>query len=123
MQSLLGLLKDINHFSLLLGSILLVMGFITLKLPPKKINLWYGYRTSRSMKNQENWIFAQKFATGEMIRGGWIMIIFALSGLIFPTSVLIDTLAGTTLMIILFVVLLVRTEKAIKQFEDSSDED
>lgn len=28
------------------------------KHPPKKINSWCGYRTSRSMKSQETWDFA-----------------------------------------------------------------
>lgn len=27
----------------------------------KKINYWIGYRTSHSIKNQENWDFSQKF--------------------------------------------------------------
>ena len=30
--------------------------------PPKKINMTYGYRTTRSMKSQSAWDFAQKYS-------------------------------------------------------------
>lgn len=30
--------------------------------PPKSINSWYGYRTLRSMKNKEQWRFAQNLS-------------------------------------------------------------
>lgn len=31
--------------------------------PPKKINSIFGYKTSRSLKNQKNWDYAQKFSS------------------------------------------------------------
>ncbi len=31
--------------------------------PPKNINSLYGYRTANSMKNKQNWDFAQKYST------------------------------------------------------------
>ena len=122
MADLIRLLEKINFISLLIGSILLTTGWITLKFPPKNIIMLYGYRTQRSMKNQENWRFAQVYASKEMIRGGWVMIVYALSGLIFPTALLTDTITGTVLMIIIFVVLIARTETSLKRFENQQQE-
>lgn len=45
-------------------------GAILRFFPPKKINSFYGYRTPRSMKNQENWDFAQKYAGQLMLSWG-----------------------------------------------------
>lgn len=46
----------------------LISGILFKKNPPKEINLWYGYRTKRSMRNQERWDFAQKIGADNMIR-------------------------------------------------------
>lgn len=43
--------------------ICLVIFIITRIFPPKKINNFYGYRTSNSKKNKSNWDFAQKYST------------------------------------------------------------
>lgn len=45
---------------LLTPGLMMLVGWITWKHPPKDINALYGYRTSRSMKNQETWRFAQE---------------------------------------------------------------
>lgn len=39
--------------SLLIPAVMIVAGFLMWKHPPKKINGFYGYRTTRSMKNQD----------------------------------------------------------------------
>lgn len=46
---------------------MLIIYFIYFKYPPKKINYFYGYRTKRSMKNNENWSFANKYAAKLLI--------------------------------------------------------
>ena len=69
------------------------------------------------MKNQENWDLAQKYSTQEMIRGGLIIIAFALSGMVYRASTLIDSIAGTLLMVILIILLFIRTESALKRLE------
>lgn len=45
---------------LLLPITILVIGILIYKFPPKNINGFYGYRTSRSMKNIDTWMFANK---------------------------------------------------------------
>lgn len=50
-------LIDIILIDLFILAVPLVMYFF----PPKNINAIYGYRTTRSMKNIDNWRFAQKY--------------------------------------------------------------
>ena len=47
-------------FCLLIPLVMLVNGLWHLKKPPGYINWTYGYRTRRSMRNQETWEFAQQ---------------------------------------------------------------
>ena len=42
--------------------IILVVGIVFWMYPPKKINEFYGYRTTRSRKSQEAWDFAQRYS-------------------------------------------------------------
>ena len=42
--------------------IILVVGIVFWMYPPRKINEFYGYRTTRSRKSQEAWDFAQKYS-------------------------------------------------------------
>jgi len=44
--------------NLLLPFIMIVIGHIFSKRPPKEINNLTGYRTSMSMKNEDTWLFA-----------------------------------------------------------------
>ena len=41
---------------------LTVVGLVFWMYPPKKINEFYGYRTTRSRKSQEAWDFAQRYS-------------------------------------------------------------
>ena len=47
---------------------------------PKKPNEFYGYRTTRSMKNEETWRYAQEHWGRWSWRYGWVLLI--LSGVI-----------------------------------------
>ncbi|MGZ3757045.1 MAG: SdpI family protein [Mucilaginibacter sp.] len=58
-----------------LGLLYLVIGVIQYRFPPKKINNWYGYRTSTSQRNQETWDEANRFSARYMIKMGGIVII------------------------------------------------
>ena len=44
---------------LLIPAVMIVVGAVFLKRPPKRVNGFYGYRTQRSMSSQEAWDFAQ----------------------------------------------------------------
>lgn len=45
---------------LLIPATMLMSGRIFQRRPPKRINVIYGYRTARSMKNQATWDFAHR---------------------------------------------------------------
>lgn len=59
----------------LLGPLtMLIFGWRFLKKPPKKINGAYGYRTTRSMKNQQTWDFAHQVCGRLWLRAGAVML-------------------------------------------------
>ena len=64
--------------SLLIPLILLGAGALLAKHPPKQINWAYGYRTRRSTKNKETWLFAQVYAGRLWMRLSWPMLAAAL---------------------------------------------
>ncbi len=66
--------------SIVSGSLALIAGLILKNNAPKKINWWYGYRTKRSMKNQEQWDFAQKLGAKNMIRFSLIPFLTTILG-------------------------------------------
>ena len=53
---------------------MLIFGWRFLKKPPKKINGAYGYRTTRSMKNQQTWDFAHQVCGRLWLRAGVVML-------------------------------------------------
>lgn len=59
----------------LCGVIYIVTGWIVLRYPPKKINDFYGYRTSRSKKSQAHWDFAQKESSKYIIQSGYYSLL------------------------------------------------
>ncbi|MEQ9008985.1 MAG: SdpI family protein, partial [Ekhidna sp.] len=82
--------------------------------PPKKINWLYGYRTPRSMKSQESWNAANKYANDLMM---YVAIITIISQIIlyfiFPREIAVLTSCG--LMCILLVLSLIVVEKFLKE--------
>ena len=59
---------------LLIPLIMLFFGRRFQKHPPKNINALYGYRTSRSMKNQQTWEFAHRVCGKIWFRAGLILL-------------------------------------------------
>lgn len=63
------------------------LGYLFIKRPPRKINMWYGYRTARSMKSQAAWDFAHAYAGHVWIRCGFYnAVVSAILILIFRNS-------------------------------------
>jgi len=65
-------------FCMLLPSIMIILGMIFSKTPPKKMNKIAGYRTEKSMKSQETWDFANRYAGKLFIKWGSILLIFSI---------------------------------------------
>lgn len=106
---------------------LVVGGYLMMLHPPKKINHFCGYRTNRSTKNMDTWLFAHK-TCGKLwlIAGGVMLIPTVLIHLPFLHST-DDALAvlTTVLMIVQFCVLGVtvyKVENALKErFDDNGN--
>lgn len=61
----------ILFFPVLIGLPMVIVGLACLRFPPKKINHFYGYRSSQACRDQDSWDFAQRYAA-------WLMIILEL---------------------------------------------
>ena len=68
-----------------------VVGVVFWMYPPKKINEFYGYRTTRSRKSQEAWDFAQKYSAKMMTVLGLVTLIVAAAAHLFRNSLCINS--------------------------------
>lgn len=99
---------------------MVICGRMMWKHPPKDINGFVGYRTTRSMKNIDTWKFAHDYCGRLWWKMGWIMLI---------PSILIqlpfynepDDYIGivggimSTVQCVIMVVSIVPTERALKR--------
>ena len=93
-----------------------VIAIVFKVLPPKKINYLYGYRTSSSMKNIENWNVANKFSANLMLTS-MLLLLFVSYILDLQNIEATNWLIG--LLIIAIGIMIFLTEKKIKQNEVS----
>lgn len=68
-----------------------VVGVVFWMYPPKKINEFYGYRTTRSRKSQEAWDFAQRYSAKLMTILGLAALIVAAASHLFLNSLCINS--------------------------------
>ena len=99
---------------IIVGIIFLIAGFLLFKFPPKKINGLYGYRTYRSMKNQENWDFAQICAGKEMLKMGLFLGMCSGLTFFFDTKEITNIFLALSLVIVTTIVLFIRVERKLK---------
>jgi uncharacterized membrane protein len=100
---------------IMVGVIFSITGLVMYFFPPKKINYLYGYRTNSSMKTQENWDFAQKYASKLMIQIGFILSGLSIIGLFYSYEEKTDFFVALILIIMGVLILLIRTENAINK--------
>lgn len=65
--------------NLLIPILMLIFGTIFLKHPPENRNRYYGYRTKRSMLNQNTWDYAHQYCGIIWKRIGIVMIFVSLA--------------------------------------------
>jgi uncharacterized membrane protein len=79
---------------------IIVIALVVKKFPPKKINHFYGYRTTRSMKNQKIWTAANTYANNLMLKVSVYSLVFPVfCYFIFPDYNFIITVIANTLLI------------------------
>ena len=111
--------------SLLVPVIMLVFGWIFRCKAPKKINVWYGYRTARSMKNEDTWVFAHQHIGRTWLIVGAVMLMISVLPMIAVYGKDVDTvsvvsLVLTVVQLIPLIVSLIPTEQALKNTFDEN---
>ena len=93
----------------MVGLIFFVTGIIQRNYPAKKINHLYGYRTKKSMKNQQIWEYAQTYAAQQMIKmGGIIMLLGCLIWIFdYQSSNAVWIVLGVIIFFLLIMVLVI----------------
>ena len=113
--------------NLIAPAVMIGFGRLFEKNPPREINAAFGYRTSRSMKNQDAWDFAQRYM-GELWRKvGWAMLPLAVLGqvltLLCPTmeSMCLWSLAPVTAEVtVMLIATILLVERALKKNFDQN---
>ena len=113
--------------NLLIPAVMLVFGFLFTKKAPKNINYIFGYRTARSMKNENTWEFAHKYLGKIWVKTAFALSPVALVPMFFVIEKSKDTV-GTVGMVICYfevaVLLLsiIPAERALKKNFDQNGE-
>lgn len=106
--------------NLLIPILMIIVGWVFLKHPPKTINGIYGYRTSRSMKNIDTWNFAHAVCGKIWWRIGWCMLPVSLLAIL-PVIGKNDNIVGlwggviTTVECVVLIAAIFPVERALKE--------
>jgi uncharacterized membrane protein len=106
---------DSFTYVLTTNGLLFLVSFLFWKFPPKKINKIYGYRTFRTMQNDEIWNFANTvFNKNLLIYAG----ISLLAGLLYAYISRNITWQPMVLVMLTLIVCILKTEKSISEIYD-----
>ena len=111
--------------SLLIPVIMLVFGWIFHRQAPKKINVWYGYRSARSMKNEDTWVFAHQHIGRTWMLVGVVLLVVSVIPMIAGYGKDDDTVSVVSLVLLFVQMLpmimsLIPTERALKKTFDEN---
>ncbi len=90
-----------------------------MKTAPKNINIVFGYRTSRSMKNEDTWKFAHEYCGKIWFTSGIITLVLSIILMISVLGKSTDTIgytgaACTIIPMVAIIFSIIMTEKALK---------
>ena len=95
------------------NGLLFLLSIVFWKFPPKKINNWYGYRTYKTMQNEDIWSFANTTFNQSFVK---------YSGLSFAAGLFLAYISKTeltwqpmVLVMLTILVCIVKTEKLISE--------
>ena len=108
-----------NHL-LTLPLPLLIVSAVFRIFPPKKINRFYGYRTKSSMKNQDTWNEANRFAANLMLIISVVYFFFIMLCVIFIQGREMQIWASAVSLFCLVFGVLFITEWRLKKLFDES---
>ena len=91
---------------------------VILKLrPPKKMNVWYAYRTTSSMKSQEHWDLAQKLCADSGIFHMSVLLVIQIAAFLLTDGNTLTLNGLLILWVLSIVVIIAGVEKKLKQIE------
>ena len=98
-------------------------GRMFMKKAPDNVNMLFGYRTSRSIKNKDTWVFAHKYIGKLWLYGGMIILPFSIVPMFFCLGKPADTIGAfggiiVALQMIPMIGTIISTEKALKTHFD-----
>lgn len=107
-----------------LSGILTIVFLITHFKPPKKINMFYGYRTTLSMKNERNWNYANKLSTKLLPLATFIYTLVIMLKTIllrYDISFLTDVLLSAFLLLpLVFIPIMIYVETKLKKIDQQN---
>ena len=106
--------------NLIVPVITIIAGWMMWKHCPKEINSFFGYRTKRSMKNEDTWKFAHSYCGRLWWITGWVMLVPSAVALIpfYKSSYdIIGIVAAIVLSVqcLVLIISIVPTEMALKK--------
>ncbi len=105
-------------YVLSVNGLLLLMSIIFYFFPPKKINALYGYRTHRTMQNEDIWSFANTLFNKTLITYSSISFVASLAlAYLFPE--LMTSWFPMGFLFFTLLVCIITTENALNQNFDS----
>ena len=102
------------YMMVLFGAVFMVIAGVLCRFPPKTINSGYGYRTPASMASSERWAFAQRFSAIAMFQSGLGLVVVSILSFWSPFSVRANNIMAWIAFILAVILMVYRTEKAIK---------
>ena len=110
---------------LLIPALMIGFGKYFMKGGPRQVNSTFGYRTTRSMKNQETWRFAHQYSGKIWLSSGLALLPISIVAILFVygKSVDITGIAGLIIVIAQIIVMVCAiplTEAALKRNFDTS---
>ncbi len=101
---------------LLIPTMMMIIGALFKFLPPKKINMLYGYRTSRSMASQEAWDYAHPLC-GKiwMMLGAGLVVFIIADKLVLPVKPEFLSLANAGISMLCLILPIPFIEKKLKE--------
>ena len=111
-------MNDAFIYVLSTNGLLFILSLIFWKFPPKKINSLYGYRTHKSMQNQEIWDFANTTFNTHLIKYTALSFVGGLLfAYLYPTNTSWQPMA---LVILSILVCIIKTERELKENFDEN---
>lgn len=98
-----------------LSIVTLITGFWFYFSPPKKINMFYGYRTKNSIKSQKHWDFAHIYSGRLFLIYGLVLLILAFVVNFFNFNNTIGNFIAIAIFIVGVLIIIMKTERTINK--------